>query len=311
MSDHFYPVLKTENSVETNMLVLYSKTLKILSVIISALSISETSKAQVQYTDVNPDFLYSNSIAGYLLDLNNDGIDDFKLIRESEYWWCGAGGYSGPNYYGGKWGMILENLDTLASNRSRLDQTASCYPYFQKVQKMQVNTLLALNPTSWSNYNPLTPWKAIYAEYSGCSAPCSVTNPSNVDLFIGLRIGVPGAFHLGWLRIQIASGFVIVKDYAFETTPNRPIIIGSTTSSVGINDIEGASKIILNGKDLSLQFFNESAKYQIHVSNLAGQVIESSDNVGLLWNYSFNQPGVYMVTIANESGKYTKKLIVF
>ena len=292
----------------------YFSSIRLISTLLATSGIGSSANAQVQYTDVNPDFLWPyNGNTGYLLDLNNDGIDDFKLIRKSESWWCGAGGAYGPNYYGGKWGLILENLGTPTWNRSRLDSTTSCSYFFQKVQVMQAGTLLALNPSSWSNYNPQVPWKAISGAYSGCSAPCSYynSNSQNVDMFIGLRIVVPGSYHLGWLRILLVANFVIIKDYAFETTPYRPIIIGATTSSVGINDIEGTTKINLNNRELSIQFLKEASKYEVQISNLTGQLIESNIKVNSLWNYTFNQPGVYLLTITNETGKFTKKLFVF
>ena len=301
----------TNQIVLDNNTISYFRSIRIISTLLATSGFVSNVKAQVQYTDVNPDFVLPYTInSAYLLDLNNDGITDFKLGLKSSTWLCDVGGAYGPWYYGGQSGLMLENVGMFSGNQIRLESITSCNSFFNKVKNMQVATLLQFN--SFSLYNiGSSPWNAILGGYSGCSSPCSVTNPLNVDMYVGLRLELLGAHYLGWMRILLTNSTVIIKDYAYEAMPFQPIIIGATNSSVGLNDIESTSRINLNGKNLAIQFFNESAKYNIRISNLTGQVIESSDNVNLLWNFSFDQPGVYMVTISNETGKFTKKLFVF
>ena len=193
------------------------------------------SEAQIIYTDVNPDDTihdadYSSATnAHYYLDLNNDGTTDFDLIQA----------YS----------IYVLNSGTLCAYTKRI---WSCNAIPKNISSIASDSIggLALSPSSAIN-GGLT-WKDSTSSYYNKLANFSSTSvrhcppPSSPgysdssghwlnqnDKYLGLKIIKNGLTYYGWIRLQIVSASsIIVKDYAYNSIPNQPILAGQTTCAL-------------------------------------------------------------------------------
>ena len=171
--------------------------------------------SQVIYTDVNPD--YSGSLgSSYAIDFDNDGVDDIILqnsvsssqsyyfssfIRalyanpqgDNEVLGSGSGGFTYP-YALNSGNMISSNADGVFFNNS--------------------NT----NSLNW-NYG---------FSYFGYTYSVNDGNWVGVtDKYLGVKFDISGETHYGWVRLDVnEDSSFIVKDFAYEATPNTGILAG-------------------------------------------------------------------------------------
>jgi len=164
--------------------------------------------AQIIYTDINPDTLISapvGNIKTYYLDLNNNGINDFYFKHfYPASTWNEVEAYT----YIGQLGEILTNSGTspcVLNNGILISSTSNIW----------------ICTASGSSSSALF----MFPGWLGAS-----------DKYMGLRIKINNNWHYGWIRFTVfsdSSGFII-KDYAYESTPNLGITAGNTTSSINI-----------------------------------------------------------------------------
>jgi hypothetical protein len=177
-------------------------------------AIAPVANAQIVYTNLNPDVTIADTftgttIAGPTFDLNADGTDEI-LIAER-----------GPatSRYG------LAGFDSVTGF---------------------VGNVIPYGGEEFGYFLPLAAGTAIgpATDFLGAGADASSfglatftfggSDPNGwrgTEAFIGLRFDVPatGATHYGWMRLQFgaAGNQIIVKDYAFQATPNTAIAAGA------------------------------------------------------------------------------------
>lgn len=182
-------------------------------------------QAQVIYTDVVPDALFSDPICSYSIDINNDGEVDFKFIR-----------------------IIINEYDT---------QTRICKIQTFGGNQVAINnesaTVIQLgeevnNNHEWSVQNEVIMYVHTigYVHYG---------NWYNVDHgFVGLKINTLKGSYYSWVRIHVQGFSHKVIDYAYNTTAGEFILAG--------NDIPpGATSVYANdqydyfdGRDIHVSF---------------------------------------------------------
>ncbi|MGJ8592004.1 MAG: T9SS type A sorting domain-containing protein [Aquaticitalea sp.] len=85
-----------------------------------------------------------------------------------------------------------------------------------------------------------------------------------MDGYVGLKFMIGANTHYGWVRIQVAASGadIIIKDFAYNTTPDDPINAGQTTLSVddfSVNDV----RVVALNKSISLFNLPESTSYNL------------------------------------------------
>lgn len=159
------------------------------------------------YTDIVPDYTGKNIGDSYDLDLNNDQIVDFTISWDSADGW--------------EWLMINSN------------------PIFQ-------NRILSVAPW-YAHPIPLNSGDRIFKQrdyYNGeyyengsifiigmCFTDqqneCYAYWQSKSDKYLGLRFIIDGKTHYAWARIEFISLTQwTIKDYAYNATPDSPILAG-------------------------------------------------------------------------------------
>ena len=62
-----------------------------------------------------------------------------------------------------------------------------------------------------------------------CWAGDQSCSPTWKDKYLGLRFIIKGQTHYGWARLDVLSlSHWVIKDYAYNATPNKPILAGQT-----------------------------------------------------------------------------------
>lgn len=107
--------------------------------------------------------------------------------------------------------------------------------------------------------------------YNSCGYSGSQFCSGN-DGYVGLHFEVAGNTHYGWVRIQVAASgaTIVIKDFAYNTTPGEPIEAGQTTLSVdefSVNDV----RVVALDKSISLYNLPASTSYNLYSSS--GQAV--------------------------------------
>jgi hypothetical protein len=167
--------------------------------------------AQIIYTDVKPDIKDSCSGTGcsqnYYLDLNNDGIKDFKIFLSSK---IGPSGFSCPP-------TKSAQIKSLNSNEVVKD-------------KLSANTIInqqsSFDTGAYLLHQVL--WSQSHAEGNCTAIPSGKW--ADADGYIGLKLKKAGQVYYGWVRLNVSvsssSASFTVKDYAYNSAAGEAIKAG-------------------------------------------------------------------------------------
>lgn len=264
--------------------------------------------AQVVHVDYSPDFWIESVTPETLIahgdetrmDLDGDGVNDYYFRLDhadfDSWWWC--------------------HLDTDHNN-----EMASIYP-LDGVAPFDIPfpVLLMAGDVIDETYT----WADISVDVNAVLGmrqnSVSAHEPHMVnegDQYIGLRFDISGEFHYGWMLLNATtdhdSMIVTVKEYAYETMPNTPIITGD----------RGTSSIDEWGRDNGFSFFPNPAKKAIEIINsteiqpdaisvysVSGEVILADipfTNTISLVNF---ENGMYIIELKKEDAIILRKKII-
>lgn len=186
--------------------------------------------ATIIYTDVNPDSVILKSFTDtFKLDLNSDGVNDFMFLRSYKEDRCGDGLLGSFAWDNNLSVMPANGSHAIMTNRSNLPPT--------------LDSSTAISPdSSWATTSQVLLYGAANA-----NGHCITSLPKiqgywlNVsDKYIGLKFNKGNNTYYGWARFTstyhvdsrgrnlLVLGNFIIKDYAYNSTPNQPILAGQT-----------------------------------------------------------------------------------
>jgi hypothetical protein len=252
-------------------------------------------QAQVVYTDVNPDYAHdapqNNGFAVYPLDLNNDQTVDFVLVSRDTVTANST---------------IRLTLAVPYGTNAVAGETPSNYDYALAldINSMVDSTLNWIAATNTMAYN------------------VDSANPYNenwngvTDKYLGLKFVVGANTHYGWARLDsyAIGDSIVVKDYAFNATPNGGIMTGDMGSvSLTETQVENLVKFI-NKSNNSVQVVlnGNLTNGVVSVVSSTGQVVSSDAITEKTFSVDMNNlsSGIYMVNVTFNEGATTKKIIV-
>ena len=215
------------------------KKLKSYSLTAGAVIAAGTANSQVVYTDINPDITKTLNGDFYDLDLNNDATADFNIYMDKSSF---TSSYFSSNSFG-------VYIDRYGSN-SMLSSTS----YYARA--LNTGDIVGPTQTIWTS-TYLTMVRARFYSSYGFSSYSTAGLWGNVtDKYLGLKLVVSGQTHYGWARLDVntTNGSFTIKDYAYDATPNQPILAGAVPADVVTavtgSDIGNNS----NGSDLEVSF---------------------------------------------------------
>ena len=287
---------------------------KFYAFIVTAMMFSASANAQIVYTDIIPD--KTLSYGSYSLDLNNDGQSDFTFRAWYSFLSCAGGG-------------CMIRLDTTLIKPTGLSWVSD----YTNGEAARLNSGDSINESSplWTNFQS----QLLYNNRADCSslgyctpqhaftAPHSLYSPgiwiNVVDKYLALKIQVSGNIYYGWARLDAGGDGldITIKDYAYNSIPNQPILAGQTTIVTGIIENSFASSINLfpnpAENHLTISLGSNNPKVELTISDLTGKVIYTTlatDTQKIEVNTKDFAEGIYVVQIQTADFIATKKLVV-
>lgn len=211
---------------------------------------SSNASAEIQYTDIEPDIFISNPGQLYLLDLNNDGTDDFTFLFTST-------NFLNFTYYGGANFYVFNGIFALPEAGNAIAAfTASggayAYPYVIdegiEIGPYAGNFLSDATQTMVYQFYAIVASYFYYPIYAAGQWIFGETKK-----YIGLRLQDNDSTYYGWARLDVAinNKSFNIRDYAIESTPNTPI---STFIPVGVHsEALNVNTIFAEGNNIHLE----------------------------------------------------------
>ena len=266
--------------------------------ILLALVLLMMSKAysQIVYAPITPNVDINLSPTGgsaanlFPIDFNNDGVVDFNfrwdVFSPGVYFMHitsgNAGAYNSQN----------QAIGTGSNNSFGV-------PY---AMPLNANTNISSSSTGWitEQRGPLI-GDGQSANFLGLG-----------DRYIGVRFRISGQYHYGWVLVSFITNKLIIKSYAYQSSPDMAILAGDTGGSLGVGDYNLGESIKLYPNHTSDYIKIEGIKggitYKIY--NIEGRVVEtgatdSNNEINVLQLIA----GSYTLSIEGKKQNYIIKFI--
>lgn len=173
-------------------------------------------ESHIIYTDVEPDFISENINDFFELDLNKDQIVDFTLssIYYPSYYWDDL---FVPSYY---------DLN-ITSNSNDASGIISVTPWYYNPVPLDSGKEI-FDLSGYTNGETYENWGIF--NIGGCEGggDCFYDWKDKNDKYLGLRFPKKnGGIYYGWVRLDITNAtHWVIKEYAYNATPNKPILAG-------------------------------------------------------------------------------------
>jgi len=289
---------------------------------ISFLTIHQEADAQVVYVDIDPDIVLNEGGQAAELDLDQNGTIDFWFHNNSftfySVWFSSyrlmqnilmgpeieanfIAGETGE--YGTAYGGVYTRYYPFALEAGvKIDTVLNFYNY-----GLQVMAIKSSMSESGGGGGVNIGNNAFWFYYLG-----DIT----IDHYLSIQFNSGELMNsFGWIRCDVIDEgrTLVIKDYAYETTPNYPIIAGDT-----LHYVETIDSLPLN--PVTIYSFNEviyinlqdSVETSIKVTNLAGQNMLSFKTFKLQNTVDMTNVanGVYIVTAEFANKIYSTKIII-
>jgi len=248
--------------------------------------------AQIKYVDIIPDaVLYppsrTDSTFKYFIDINNDSIQDYEFILS----WC----------------------TTYILNHSLI----SIQIQFNSYNNSLINNKPAMAGDTIPNNSSIYWFANDLIDCNNLGMWYNQPNSNNGDKYLVLKIKIDTSYHYGWLRANNAPDSFILKDYAYNISPDESIIAGDTnfiSSSIYNNSADDKSiKIFPNPTNdkFTIQLGNKDVSYNLEILNTLGQVVLNKQitNPVEQIDISGEAAGVYFVKVQTNNNTVVKKII--
>jgi hypothetical protein len=270
-------------------------------------------KAEIIYTNINPDTIFDSHNEGAFFDIDNNGTFDFTVLNLSLTFTTPL--YSKLFDYEAVFAVPYAAENFLAGNSFEYYYGPIYFPY-----ALDESTLIN-DKLNWIN----APLQILGFHLSTNNIPnlCNYCNwygelvIETIDKYLGLKFAdSEGLYHFGWIRCDVKDlgRTLIVKDYAYETIPNKPIITSDTTSTniEEFNNDNFCSFYFYNNI-IYVNFIDESYfEHEIHIYSLDGKLFANYKSISELeFTLDLNgvPSGIYLINITN--GKFSTSSTIY
>lgn len=274
-----------------------------------------TANAQVVFTDVNPDILLNcsgNNLCSeeYPLDLNDDGINDFVLATQKLSNSCGRCTANGILVIGPVYSAEISSTaqswiaDTVGGYalNTLIDSSLGWTNDFHILAKAFRDCVPCFRGRGFVDVPPSGPWSNIQGKY------------------LALKTQVGSDFYYGWIKLGVGINInyvtITIMEYAYNSTPNQPILAGQTITT-GIFENHFASSISLypnpSNDHLTVDLGSNYKKIEVSVTDITGNEIFSTTAIEaqkIEVDTKDFADGIYVVQFRAGEFIGTKKLVV-
>lgn len=138
--------------------------------------------------------------------------------------------------------------------------------------------------------------------------------PESIDHYLGVSfIDESSNYHFGWIRCSVIDSIdsFVIKDYAYETQENHPIVAGDTSTFVNTTDLDNNFDAVVysHGNSVFVKLIAAINNAEIHFYTLEGKEIYRNELQNQFTEIKINaQKGIYFVEIIADEGSFTKKV---
>lgn len=269
--------------------------------------------AQVTYTDVNPDVVLTPSgTTQYLLNLDGDAAIDMGLVVAS-------GTVTGIYTYGPYQIPYTLSYDAGVAVFGTNPPSVNAWMGSTSDAPSNLPSGSAIS-ASGTFYQAQGFVGNIQSTYLGAPAntqlgPYSTGNFLGTEGYIGVRFDISGQTHYGWVRVEMnaTATQMIIKDYAYDATPNTAINAGDVGTSVDELSFENNVQFINNqNNQITVKMNTTVTNGVINVVAMDGKNVSTVNVVNQteVVDLSNLSSGIYMVNVTSNEGTVTKKFYV-
>ena len=253
-----------------------------------------TINAQIVYTDINPDTTTTilsvpppgEAINICPIDFNGDNT------KEYDFSWND----NGENGWTIKMNYVTNEINLNGTNTNPWDR--------RYIEPMTLETAInsssnwgtsSLDPLIGDNYDP---------NFQGAG-----------DRYVGCKFTLGTNTHYGWVRVSFVNSLtLIVKDYAYESTPNTPINAGdkgvASVDDISFDTYFNIYPIPISTR-LTIEIKKEVKIKSVRIINLSGQITYSTNEIFLnTINIPESLVGLYFLQIETAENKVLNKKII-
>ncbi|MEZ5015188.1 MAG: T9SS type A sorting domain-containing protein [Chitinophagales bacterium] len=269
----------------------------------------QDAQAAVQYTDVEPDVVLDGDYDTFVLDVDMDGINDFRLKHL-------AGSYFTDWYdlriFDALFAEDLDNSNWIAGNYFTVGSAAYSsfitYRPYAIPYGYPIGVMLSFQ-SHWSQLMDA----AIFTSAGDLFAYEGHWNGSE-EAFLGFRIRRDALYYYGWIRVAVADSArsMTIRDYAIETTPNQAIRAGDIPGTTSISTSGQADvSIFCNGSDIFIQtaFMETMREATFQLVDMNGKIVlQKQLEPGDQMIYTDLPAGLYIAQYTTGEVGITKKI---
>lgn len=281
------------------------KNVKSYSALAVGLIAADAVQAQIVYTDVVPDAVVNgnfdavdwhdaSAFGSYQIDLDDDGNTDYTLrVRSDLAFGIGYLDPAGDNQYvnnpANPFGTPIEKGVEIGASSQEWKG-------------------LLVYPNGYNYLGTLsTLGKTIEQGGGGWTG--------KTDKYLGLKFKIGSQTHYGWARLDARDDDRVytLKDFAYESTPDQPILAGDGQVNVGITKLSSKDmKINTIGKNIYIELADKANfAGTVKVFNIAGTEVLSAKIDSRNHEFSVNAvPGIYLVKVSLAGTQYSQKIFI-
>lgn len=193
---------------------------------------------EVIYTDID-DIVLDNNFENYLIDLNDDDVFDFEFVKFSgSYLFFTSSGFTELRNF--DWITITPKNDDGEDYNEIAGKSSSTYFSYLVYWPYALSNAMLIGDNL--DFNQIAGAELMASRVDLFPGGAVINGngywyPEIEDHFVGVRfLDLDSNFHYGWIRCSVMdSGEVLVlKEFAYETQIEHPIIAGDTISYVSI-----------------------------------------------------------------------------
>lgn len=269
-------------------------------------------EGDVIYTNID-DIILDDNYENYLIDLNDDGIGDFEFTKFSgTYLFFTSSGFTELRNF--DWITITpKNNDGEDYNEIAGKSSSTYFSYLVYWPYALSNGMLIDDNL---NFNQIAGVELLASRIDLYPGGAVISGngywyPEIEDQFVGVRfLDLDSNFHYGWIRCSVMdSGEVLViKDFAYETQIEHPIIAGDTISYVSIEPVNLIGTNIYSfGKTLYIISEQLMVHAELSIFDLNGNSVYQEELNCKTAVLKLNLlEGLYIIELKNDMGRSIK-----
>ncbi|THD66725.1 hypothetical protein E7Z59_13160 [Robertkochia marina] len=163
----------------------------------------ESPESVIIYTDLEPDFISDDQNQSYDIDLNNDGKTDFILNKDGGEYLA----LESQNYTNGGLNNGVLSISPFGTYVIPVGEGSKIPRVYNSGESFSIGGYILAEDCESCEYN----WK------------------DQDKKFIAIKLIIEGKVHYAWVQLYVEGPTQwTVKDYAFNATPDIPILAGQT-----------------------------------------------------------------------------------